>query len=78
MIGLMKSELGGKIMTGFVALRAKMYAYVQKSVWFLKVLRLMATRPAYLMVKRYIESKRCLRIRSMRCKRLISIRLISL
>ena len=29
-IGLMKDELGGKIMRGFVALRAKMYAYRKK------------------------------------------------
>ena len=49
-------------------------AKAHKSVWLLKALRLMATRPAYLMVKRYIESKYCLRIRSMRCKRLITIR----
>ena len=27
MIGLMKDELGGKIITEFVALRAKMYSY---------------------------------------------------
>ena len=27
LIGMMKDELGGKIMTEFVALRAKMYAY---------------------------------------------------
>ena len=27
MIGLVKDELGGKTMTEFVALRAKMYAY---------------------------------------------------
>ena len=32
----------------------------KKGVWFLKALRLMTTRPACLMVKRYIESK-CIR-----------------
>ena len=70
MISLMKDELGGKTMTDFVALRAKMYAYkrqkkkwkkstakAQKRVWFLKGLRLMTTRPAYLMWKQYTESK---------------------
>ena len=85
-IGLM-NELGGKIITEFAVLRAKMYAYrkidkeveksaakVQKSVWFLKALSLMTTRPACLMVKQYTESKCCLRTRNTRCTRLISIR----
>ena len=70
MIDLMKDELGGKTITEFVALRAKMYAYRKidkeveekhckdiKSVWFLKTLRLMTTKPACLMVKQYTESK---------------------
>ena len=86
-IGLMKDELGGKITAEFVALRAKMYAYRKidkeveekrckgtKSVSFLNALHLMTTRPACLMVKRYIGSKCCLRIKSMRCTRLINIR----
>ena len=80
-IGLMKDELGGKMMNEIVALRAKMYAYrnidkeveAQKSVWFLKTLRLKTIGPACLMVKRYIESKCCLRIRSMRYTQLIRI-----
>ena len=55
----MKDDLGGKIMTEFVAIRAEMYAYrkVDKKVeekcckgtkrMFLKVLHLMTTRPAF-------------------------------
>ena len=85
-ISLMKDELGGKIMTEFVALRARMYAYRKiakeveekrckgtKKCVVLKALHLMIIRPACLMVKRYTRSKHCLRIRSMKCTRLINI-----
>ena len=86
-IGLMNDELSGKIMAEFVASRAKMYAYRKidkeveekcctgtKNACFLKALCVILIRPACLMVKRYIESNCCLRMRSMRCTRLISIR----
>ena len=89
MIGVMKDELGGKVMTEFVTLRAKMYAYKKidrykkveekrckgtKSVWLLKVLGLMTIRPSCLMVKQYTGSKYCLRIKSTRCTWSISTR----
>ena len=88
MIGLLKDELGGKTITEFVALRAKMYAYrkidkeveekhckgTKKCVVSEDLTFDDCARPACLMVKRYIESKRCLTIRSMRCTRLISTR----
>ena len=49
-------------------------AKAQKSVWLLKVLRLMTVRPVCLMVKQYTEGKYCLRITSMRYTRLIKRR----
>ena len=88
-IGVMKDELGGKVMTEFVTLRARMYSYKKidrykkveekrckgtKSVWLLKVLGLMTIRPSCLMVKQYTGSKYCLRIKSTRCTWSISTR----
>ena len=95
-IGLMKDELGGKIIKEIFTLRTKMYAYR-------KIVHLAAQHEHFvacdekhckgtkmcvaaegltfdnyktccLMVKQCTGSKCCLRIRSMRCTRLISIR----
>ena len=91
----MKDELGGKIMTEFVALREKMYAYrkidrlaahhehkevgekrckVQKKCVVAEGLTFDDYKTCLLDVKQYTGNKCCLRIRGMRCTRLISIR----
>ena len=76
----MKNEFIGEIMTRFVALRAKMYAYrklnkdkkkakVKKCVQSIKVLPFTTIRSACLTVKKYTENKCCLRIRNTRSAR---------
>ena len=86
-IGMMKDELGGKIMTEFVALKAKMYAYKKidkkvgdkhckgtKKCAVPKALLLMTIRPVCLTARQYTGSKCCLRTRTIRCTPSISIR----
>ena len=86
-IVLMKDELGGHFMIAFVALRAKMYAYRKidkkveekcckgtKKCVVAEGLTFDDYKNCLFDVKRYIESKCCLRITSMRCTRLISVR----
>ena len=86
MIGLMKDELGGKIMTEFLALREKMYAYrkidkevEEKCCKCTKkcVVSEGLTFDDYktcLFDGETTESKCCLRTRNTRCTRSTSIR----
>ena len=87
MIGLMKDEIGGKIMTGFVALRFKIYAY-RKTDKEVKEKRCKGTKKCVVAEGlTFDDYKTCLfdsettyreqcsfRIRIMSCTRSISIR----
>ena len=92
LIGLMKDELGGKIMTEFVTLRAMMYAYrkidkevqekrckgtkksvVSEGLTFDDSKACLFDGETMLSVEQTMLSKCCLRLRSMRCTRLINI-----
>ena len=87
MISLMKDEFGGKTMTDFVALRAKMYAYrkIEKEVEekhckgtkkcvVSQGLTFDDYKTCLFDVETVYREQKFLRIRSMRCTRLINIR----
>ena len=86
-ISLMKDEFGGKTMTDFVALRAKMYAYrrIEKEVEekhckgtkkcvVSQGLTFDDYKTCLFDVETVYREQKFLRIRSMRCTRLINIR----
>ena len=87
MISLMKDEFGGKTMTDFVALRAKMYVYrkIEKEVEekhckgtkkcvVSQGLTFDDYKTCLFDVETVYREQKFLRIRSMRCTRLINIR----
>ena len=87
MISLMKDEFGGKTMTDFVVLRAKMYAYrkIEKEVEekhckgtkkcvVSQGLTFDDYKTCLFDVETVYREQKFLRIRSMRCTRLINIR----
>ena len=87
MISLMKDEFGGKTMTDFVALRAKMYAYrrIEKEVEekhckgtkkcvVSQGLTFDDYKTCLFDLETVYREQKFLRIRSMRCTRLINIR----
>ena len=85
-IDIMKDELFRKIMTEFVALRAKMYAYkkinkkvkdkhckVTKNCVVAESLTFGILRPVCLTARQYTGRKCCLKARTLRCTHSISI-----